>query len=229
MSKTKKILSILLLLAIILLSYFFEIHEQINLEALKTNHDKIKSYYFDNNMIFTLSFFTIYVFVTALSIPAATVLTLAGASVMSFSKATIVISFASTIGATLAFLLSRYLFRDWVEDKFKVQYEKANEGMNKNGSFYLLSLRLIPVVPFFVINMVMGLTNIKLSKYYVISQVAMLPATLVYVNAGTELSKINSIKDIISFKIFLSLSLIGLLPYILKVILTSVKNLQTHN
>ena len=180
-------------------------------------------------MIFTLSFFTIYVFVTALSIPAATVLTLAGASVMSFSKATIVISFASTIGATLAFLLSRYLFRDWVEDKFKVQYEKANEGMNKNGSFYLLSLRLIPVVPFFVINMVMGLTNIKLSKYYVISQVAMLPATLVYVNAGTELSKINSIKDIISFKIFLSLSLIGLLPYILKVILTSVKNLQTHN
>ena len=228
MSKTKKILSILLL-AIILLSYFFEIHEQINLEALKTNHDKIKSYYFDNNMIFTLSFFTIYVFVTALSIPAATVLTLAGASVMSFSKATIVISFASTIGATLAFLLSRYLFRDWVEDKFKVQYEKANEGMNKNGSFYLLSLRLIPVVPFFVINMVMGLTNIKLSKYYVISQVAMLPATLVYVNAGTELSKINSIKDIISFKIFLSLSLIGLLPYILKVILTSVKNLQTHN
>ncbi|MBU4395014.1 MAG: TVP38/TMEM64 family protein, partial [Proteobacteria bacterium] len=136
---------------------------------------------------------------------------------------TIVISFASTIGATLACMVSRFLLRDWVQARFGEKLERINEGIEQEGGFYLFTLRLIPVFPFFVINLAMGLTRIKLSTYYWVSQLGMLPGTLVYVNAGKELGKLETLAGILSPSLIFSFVLLGLFPITVKKIVGRIK------
>lgn len=181
-------------------------------------------YYVENKAQTLALYFLIYVLTTALSVPSATILTLAGAGIFGFWTSLIVISFASTFGATLALLGSRFLFKDIVQEKFGEKLSRINQGMEKEGAFYLFSLRLIPIFPFFMINLLMGLTNIKIPTYFFVSQAGMLAGTIIYVNAGVQLSEIQSTKDILSLDIILSFALLGIFPLLVKRILTWYRN-----
>lgn len=143
-------------------------------------------------------------------------MTLAGGALFGLSVGTIVVSFASSIGATAACVVARFLLRDWVQEKFGHRLAAFNEGIEKEGAFYLFTLRLIPVFPFFMINLVMGLTRMPLFRFYWVSQLGMLPATLVYVNAGRELAKIDSLSGILSPGMIISFALLGLFPLIVR-------------
>ena len=191
----------------------------LTFDYIKSHHDYFLNYYQQNKLLTIVSYFIFYVFVTALSIPAANILTLLGGAIFGFVGALIIISFASTIGATLAFLLSRTLFRDWVKKRLGKRFDQINQGIEKDGAFYLFSLRLIPVVPFFFINLSMGLTKMPIGKYFIVSQIAMLPGTVLYVNAGLQLSQLSSLEDVLSINIALSLAAMGLFPIIAKFLL----------
>jgi uncharacterized membrane protein YdjX (TVP38/TMEM64 family) len=138
-------------------------------------------------------YFGIYVLVTALSLPGAAIMTLAGGAIFGFLWGTVIVSFASTIGATLAFILGRFLFRDYVQRRFGRYLKAVNEGVERDGAFYLFMLRLVPIFPFFVINLVMALTPMKTVTFFLVSQVGMLAGTMVYVNAGTQIAQIDSL------------------------------------
>src|SRR5687767_10428349 len=162
------------------------------------------------------AFFAVYVAFTALSLPAATLLTLLAGAIFGLGWGTLLVSFASAIGATLAMLAARFVLRDWVQGRFAAQLQGINQGLQKDGGFYLFTLRLIPAVPFFLINLAMGLTPIRTWTYYWVSQVAMLPATLIYVNAGTQLARLESPRDILSWQLIGAFVLLGLFPLIAK-------------
>ena len=158
----------------------------------------------------------IYILVTSLSLPGAAIMTLAGGAMFGLLVGTIIISFASTIGATLACFVSRFILRDWVQGKFGDKLKTVNDGIAKEGSLYLFTLRLIPVFPFWLINLVMGLTKMPLKTFFWVSQVGMLAGTIVYVNAGKELAKIDSLSGILSPGLILSFVLLGVFPLIAK-------------
>ena len=158
----------------------------------------------------------IYIAVTALSLPGAVIMTLAGGALFGLVAGTVIISFASTIGATLACFVSRFLLRDWVQKKFADRLVAINNGIEKEGAFYLFTLRLVPVFPFFLINLAMGVTRLPLFQYYWVSQIGMLPGTIVYVNAGKELGKIESLSGILSPSLLASFVLLGLFPITVK-------------
>ncbi|MDH4317907.1 MAG: TVP38/TMEM64 family protein, partial [Desulfobulbaceae bacterium] len=159
----------------------------LTLEYLKSAHATFFRLYEAHRFPFIAAYMGIYIVTTAMSLPGATVLTLAGGGIFGLVVGTVVVSFASTIGATLACLASRFLLRDWIEHKFRDNLVTVNEGIAKEGAFYLFSLRLVPLFPFFIINLVMGLTRINVRTFFWVSQVGMLPATIVYINAGKEL------------------------------------------
>jgi uncharacterized membrane protein YdjX (TVP38/TMEM64 family) len=170
-----------------------------------------------NDLIREIASYTlIYIAVTALSLPGAAVMTLAGGGLFGLLVGTIVVSFASTIGATLAFLVSRFLLRDWVQTKFNDKLQPINDGIEADGAFYLFTLRLVPAFPFFIINLVMGLTPIKTIQFYLTSQIGMLAGTIVFVNAGTHLSKIDSLNGILSPGLLISFILLGIFPFLAK-------------
>ncbi len=186
------------------------------LENAKAQQAALNGFIEENLLIAAITYFALYVAVTAFSIPGAAVVTLLGAALFGFWFSLLLVSFASTIGATLAFLSSRYLLRDWVQTKFGDKLETINKGVEKDGAFYLFSLRLIPVVPFFLINLLMGLTPISVARYYLVSQLGMLPGTAVYLNAGTQLAEIDSLSGIVSPTVLASFALLGLFPIITK-------------
>lgn len=218
--KPALLISILLLVGIY---FYFDLGRYLTLENLKLQQNNIARFYDQNTVLTIFVYFVIYVVTTALSFPGATVLTLAGAAVFGLTTGTIIVSFASTIGASLAFLGARFLFRDAVQSRFQQHLETINEGVRKEGEFYLFTLRLIPLFPFFMINLVMGLTPISLFKYFIVSQIGMLPGTLVYVFAGVKLSEISSLGDIFSPDILVAFSLIGLFPLIAKKLIGGIK------
>ena len=158
----------------------------------------------------------IYIVVTALSLPGAAVMTLAGGAMFGFWIGCIVVSFASTIGATIACFVARFLLRDWVQNRFGDKLTSINKGIEKEGAFYLFSLRLVPIFPFFVINLAMGLTSIKLMTFYWVSQIGMVAGTMVYVNAGKELGQIESLSGILSPGLIISFVILGLFPITIK-------------
>lgn len=213
MSK-KMILGIILVTVIILLGLNFG--QYLTLENAKAQHALLNESIESNFAVAALTYFIAYILITAFSIPGAAVVTLLGAALFGFWTSLALVSFASTIGATLAFLSSRFLLRDWVQNKFGEKLETINKGVDKDGAFYLFSLRLIPVFPFFLINLLMGLTPMKVSKYYLTSQLGMLPGTAVYLNAGTQLAEIDSLSGIVSPSVLLSFALLGLFPIIAK-------------
>lgn len=168
-------------------------------------------------------FFLLYVVVTALSLPVATVLTLAGGALFGLLEGTLLVSFASSIGATLAFLASRFVFRDTVQQRFGRRLGGINEGMRREGALYLFTLRLVPVIPFFVVNLLMGLTTLPARTFYWVSQLGMLAATVVFVNAGTQLASLQSLSDILSPRIIGSFVLLGVFPLLARRVVAWVK------
>ncbi|ENM5756482.1 TVP38/TMEM64 family protein [Vibrio mimicus] len=204
---------ILIAIAALLVTQF---SQYLTLEVAKAKQAELASYIDAHLLQAALIYFVVYVLLTAFSIPGATVVTLLGAALFGFWLSLLLASFASTIGATLAFLSSRFLLRDWVQSKFAEKLLTINQGVERDGAFYLLSLRLIPVFPFFLINLVMGLTPISTWRYYWVSQLGMLPGTAVYLNAGTQLAEISSLGEIISLPVLASFVLLGVFPIIVK-------------
>ncbi len=224
-----KRLALLSLFAAALTAWFvFDLGQYLTLEALKTQQAAIDVIYRANPLLVIAAFFAIYVTLTALSVPGAAIMTLAAGAIFGVVTGTVLVSFASSIGATLAFLGSRYLFRDGVQARFGAQLSGINAGMARDGAFYLFSLRLVPVAPFFAINLLMGLTPIRTWTYYWVSQVGMLLATIVYVNAGTQLAQINSLRDIASPGLLGSFVALGLLPWVGKWIMAMIKRRQVY-
>ena len=219
----KKLMLATAIAIVLILLLFFDLHHYLTLEYLKSSKDKLNVFYNDNPLIVLGTYFVIYLTIAALSLPGAAVLTLAGGALFGLFAGTIVVSFASAIGATLAMLISRLLLKDWVQNRFSAQMATINTGILKEGEFYLFTLRLMPAVPFFVINLVMGLTPMRTVTFFWVSQLGMLPATLVYVNAGSELDKIQTIDDIFSLSLIISFFFLGIFPLLIKKIIIAIQ------
>lgn len=218
MSKLKLIL--VAIVAAALVAYFtLDLGRFLTLSYVQSQLSAIQSYADQNFIRAAGIYFLAYVAITALSIPGAAVVTLVGGAIFGLGWGTLIVSFASTIGATLAFMTSRLLLRDWVQSRFGSSLKSINAGVEKDGAFYLFSLRMVPVFPFFLVNLLMGLTPIRVVPYFFVSQVGMLLGTAVYVNAGAELGQIESLGGLVSLPIVLSFALLGILPWITKGIL----------
>ncbi|MBM4146333.1 MAG: TVP38/TMEM64 family protein [Nitrospira sp.] len=214
--KLKKIVILIVIAGLIVAVKVFGLDQYLTLSYLKGSLDTLKALYRDHSLMVIAGYFIIYVLTTSLSLPGASPLGIAGGALFGFWTATVVVSFASTIGATLACLVSRFLLRDWIQNKFGDKIAKINEGIEKEGAFYLFTLRLIPVFPFWLINLAMGVTKMPLFKFYWVSQIGMLAGTMVFVNAGKELAKIESVKGILSPSLIISFVLIGIFPITVK-------------
>lgn len=196
--------------------FFFDLQQLITLDKLKSQQETIISYRNQHAVLATTIYALVYIAVTGLSLPGASILTLAGGALFGLMWGTLIVSFASSIGATLAFLAARFLFRDAVKAKFGHLLKEIDTSIEQDGAFYLFSLRLVPLIPFFAINLVMGLTVLKTRTFYWVSQAGMLAGTLVYVNAGTQLAKIESLSGILSPALVGSFALLGVFPFIAK-------------
>jgi len=203
-----------------------DLERYLSLDYLKSSREAFAALYANRRLTVIAVYMLIYIAVTALSLPGAVVMTLAGGALFGLLLGTVVISFASTIGATLACFFSRFLLRDWVQRKFGDKLAAINAGIAREGAFYLFSLRLIPVFPFFIINLAMGLTPMGLGTFYWVSQLGMLPGTLVYVNAGKELGKIDSLGGILSPSLLISFAILGLFPLAVKKLMAAVRRRQ---
>lgn len=217
MNKTKILLVITL--AVVVAAYiFFDLGRFLTLDFIQSQLDEIQRFRDENFGLTALIYFTAYVAITALSIPGAVIVTLLGGAIFGVLWGTLIVSFASSIGATLAFLVSRLLLRDWVQLKFGNYLGPINRGVEKDGNFYLFSIRMVPLFPFFMVNLLMGLTPISVASFYTVSQVGMLVGTAVYVNAGSELAQITSLSGLVSPSVILSFVLLGLFPLAAKFI-----------
>ncbi|MGL5838140.1 MAG: FAD-dependent oxidoreductase, partial [Sphingorhabdus sp.] len=221
--------AILLLFAAAIIAFFiFDLGQYLTIDALKAQQSAIADAYAANPLYVIGAYVLIYIAVTALSLPGAAILTLAGGAIFGVFTGTLIVSFASTIGATLAMLTARYLLRDWVQARFGQRLRPINEGMERDGAFYLFSLRLVPVFPFFMVNLLMGLTPIRTFTYFWVSQLGMLLGTIVYVNAGTQLASIESLRDIASPGLLASFAALGLLPWVGKGIMAAIKRRRVY-
>jgi len=222
-----KIILAVLVAALIAAFFAFDLQQYLNLEFLKAQKDGLNQLFDQRPLLISAAFFLIYVVVTALALPAAAILTLAGGAIFGFWHGLILVSFASTIGATIAFLLTRYLFHDAIQQKFGERLEAINNGIESEGAFYVFGLRLVPLFPFFMVNSLLALTKLKTITFYWASQLGMLAGTAVFVNAGTQLAEISNTSDILSLKLLLSFALLGVFPIIAKQILKVLKNRKT--
>lgn len=202
---------------------YFNLGQYLSLEYIKASQATFNDLYQSHQFLVIAAYMGVYIAVTALSLPGAAVMTLASGAMFGLIVGTVVVSFASTIGATLACIVSRYLLRDWVQGKFGDKLGAINAGVEKEGAFYLFTLRLVPIFPFFVINLVMGLTRMRLSTFFWVSQVGMLAGTIVYVNAGKELAQIDSLAGILSPGVLISFAVLGLFPITVKKLLALYK------
>ena len=222
MTKTRALI-LLAVVAIIAAFFVFDLGQYLNLDYLKSRQSGLAEYYAAHRGRTVLVFSAIYVAVTALSIPGATILTLAAGAVFGLLWGSVIVSFAASIGATLAFLISRFVLRDTVQAKFGERLKAINAGVEKDGAFYLFTLRLVPAFPFFLVNLLMGLTALPTRTFYWASQLGMLPGTIVYVNAGTQLAKIDSLRGILSPAIIFSFVLLGIFPLIAKKVIDVIR------
>jgi pyruvate/2-oxoglutarate dehydrogenase complex dihydrolipoamide dehydrogenase (E3) component/uncharacterized membrane protein YdjX (TVP38/TMEM64 family) len=217
------------LFAVALFAWFkLGLGQYLTLDSLKAQQAGIAAFQADNPLLVIAVYFLVYVALTALSVPGAAIMTLAGGALFGVVTGTLIVSFASTIGATLAFLSSRFLLRDAVQSRFGERLKAINEGVERDGAFYLFSLRLVPVFPFFMVNLVMGLTPIRTWTYYWASQLGMLLGTVVYVNAGTQLAAIESLSDVASPALLGSFVALGLLPWAAKWIMALLKRRRVY-
>jgi uncharacterized membrane protein YdjX (TVP38/TMEM64 family) len=218
----KKATLVLVLLGAIVAYFVFDLGQILSLENFKASQADIVAAKDANPLLYISGFFLLYVAVTGLSSPGAAIMTLIAGALFGVLIGTIIVSFASTLGATLAFLSARFVLRDWVQGKFGERLRAIDEGLEKDGAFYLFTLRLIPVFPFFVINLLMGLTRIKTRTFFWVSQLGMLPATIVFVNAGTQMSRIESTAGLLSPALIASFVALALFPWAAKAIVALV-------
>ena len=226
MKKALNSRSLVVLVVVLLIAAFFvfDLGQYLTLDYLKSQRQSFLDFYAQNRFATLAIYFAIYVAVAALSLPGAAVMTLAGGAVFGLATGLLLISFASTIGATLAFMISRFVLRDTVQNRFREKLKAINAGVEKEGDFYLFTLRLIPLFPFFVINLVMGLTPMKTWRFYLVSQIGMLPGTAVFVNAGSQLGALESLSGILSPGLILSFALLGIFPLLAKKLVSFIKS-----
>lgn len=210
----KKILIFIFIALVFIVGFNYD--EVLSFNLIKQKYGDIQLLINDRYLFYYLLFFLGYIVVTALALPISLLKTLLAGALFGLLPGVILTSFASTIGSTLCFLISRYLFKDIFQEKYKKYLVKVNLGIKEEGLLYLLFLRLSPIFPFFLINLTFGLTQMKWTNFYWISQLGMLPATVLFVNAGNQLSQINNLEDILTMKVIVSLSAIGLLPIVTK-------------
>ena len=221
---TGKIFFGLVFFAIITISYFADLSDIISFEIIKNTYQDIKLLVAKNYYFYFIVFFIIYVVVTAFALPISLLKTLLAGALFGFWPGLILVSFASSIGSTFCFLFSRFALRAYVQKRFNNYLEKINKGIEEDGWLYLLFLRLSPVFPFFIINLVFGLTKMKTFQFYLVSQVGMFIGTAIFVNAGAQISSLNSIEEILTAKIIISLTLIGIFPLMIKYLYKKFKN-----
>ena len=222
--RSPKILVILVIILAFTAWWLLDLGSYLQLETLKQNVGDLREWCRNNLLLAGLIFFVVYIAVTGLSLPGSAVMTLAGGALFGFWYALLLVSFASTIGATVAFLVSRLLLRDWVQQRFGRYLAALNSGFEKDGAFYLFSLRLVPLFPFFVINLLMGLLPIRTWPFYWVSQLGMLPATVLFVNAGTQLGELDSLSGIISLPLLGSFVLLAIFPFIARGLVAVMKS-----
>jgi len=218
-----KLLIVAIIVTVFGAFFYFDLGSYLTLEYIKENQENLQNYYLNNKFLTMGIFFGIYIVATAMSFPGATILTLLGGAIFGLGWGLVLVSFASTIGATLAFLMSRTVLRDTIQNKFGDKLKTFNEGVEREGALYLFTLRLVPIFPFFLINTVMGLTPMTVGKFYIVSQLGMLLGTAVYVNAGVQLSQLDSLSGILSPELIGSFALLGVLPIISKKIIEMIK------
>jgi uncharacterized membrane protein YdjX (TVP38/TMEM64 family) len=216
-SSARRWLLLFSLVVAVIAFFVFDLQRFLKLEYLQEQREQLQRWVESNYLVCWLIFFVVYLAVSALSIPVgAPALSLLAGFLFDLVIGTVLVSFASTAGGALAFLASRYLFREAVERRFQRWLEAINRGLARDGVFYLLTLRLVPVVPFTATNLVMGLTRMRLWTFWWVSQLGMLPGTILYVNAGKQLGSIRSPSDVLSPAMLISLALLGLVPLMLK-------------
>jgi pyruvate/2-oxoglutarate dehydrogenase complex dihydrolipoamide dehydrogenase (E3) component/uncharacterized membrane protein YdjX (TVP38/TMEM64 family) len=225
----KKIVLLLIAASLVGLFFHFNLHQLLTLDGLKSSMNDFSQLREESPLLVIGGFFLLYVAVTALSLPGAAILTIASGALFGIVEGLIIASFASSIGATLAFLVSRYLLRDSIKQRFPERLAAIDAGIEKEGGFYLFTLRLVPIFPFFLINMLMGVTAFKSWTFYWVSQVGMFLGTFVYVNAGTQLAQIDSLSNILSFNLIVSFALLGLFPIIAKGIVNMIKKRRVYS
>lgn len=226
--KLKRALLVLLVIALIAAFFLFDLDRFLTLDALKQSHQDFLTFKAKSPLLLSAACFALYVLAAALSLPGALIMTLAMGAIFGLVTGTILVSFASSIGATLAFLASRYVLRDAVQKRFGDKLKAINDGIEREGAFYLFTLRLVPIFPFFLINLVMGLTPMRARTFYWVSQVGMLAGTVVFVNAGTQLAQLQSLSGIMSPKLLFSFALLGIFPIIAKKILSFIKGKRVY-
>ena len=226
--KPSRLLLLLVIVSGIAAFFYFDLQQFLTLEMLKSKQAAIVDYKTAHPTSSMMLYGLIYIVVTGLSLPGAAILTLAGGAVFGLLWGTVIVSFASSIGATLAFLVARFLLRDSVENRFGDRLAAINNGIAKDGAFYLFTLRLVPLFPFFMINLLMGLTAIKVRTFYWVSQLGMLAGTIVYVNAGTQLGKIESLSGILSPTLLVSFVLLGIFPLLAKALVERIKKYHVY-
>jgi uncharacterized membrane protein YdjX (TVP38/TMEM64 family) len=212
MNTKAKVALVVLIAGLIGLFFFLDGTRYLNLAYLQEIRGTAAAYVEANPVTSSLAYFGLYVAITALSIPGAAAMTLAGGAVFGFAWGFVLVSFASTSGATLAMLVSRTVLRDWVEKRFAGNLEVVHKGLAADGPYYLFGLRMVPLIPFFAINLMMGLTRISVWQFYWVSQLGMLGGTVVYVFAGSQLAGVDNVGDIMNPGLIVAFSLIGLFP-----------------
>lgn len=224
----KRLALLALLVAAILAYFWFDLGQYLSLDQFKAQQAEIIAAKDAAPALYIGGFFLLYVGVTALSLPGAAIMSLIAGALFGVVTGTILVSFASTIGATLAFLSSRFVLRDWVQGKFGDRLKAIDDGIARDGAFYLFTIRLIPLFPFFVVNLVMGLTRIPARTFYWVSQIGMLPATIVFVNAGTQIGAIDSTAGLLSPTLIGSFVLLGLFPWIARMLVAGAKKIRAR-
>jgi pyruvate/2-oxoglutarate dehydrogenase complex dihydrolipoamide dehydrogenase (E3) component/uncharacterized membrane protein YdjX (TVP38/TMEM64 family) len=219
----KKLILVALLVALVVAFFAFDLGRFLSLDYIKSRQAEFTALAAEKPLSVGGAFLAIYVAVTALSLPGAAIMTLAAGAIFGLGTGTLIVSFASAIGATLAMLVARYVLRDSVQSKFGARLAELDKGIEREGAFYLFTLRLVPIFPFFLINLLMGLTKMRAWTFYWVSQIGMLAGTLVYVNAGTQLAKIDSLKGILSPGLIGSFVLLGVFPLVAKKVIDAIK------
>ena len=225
----KKIILLLIATLLVVLFFYFDLHHLLTLEGLKASMNDFHQWREQSPLLVIGGFFILYVTVTTLSLPGAAILTIASGALFGIVEGLIIASFASSIGALLAFLVSRYLLRDSIKKRFPERLAAIDKGIETEGGFYLFTLRLVPIFPFFMINLLMGVTSFKSWTFYWVSQIGMFLGTFVYVNAGTQLAQIDSLTNILSFNLIISFALLGLFPLIAKAIVNTIKKRRVYS
>ncbi len=223
---TKKIVLLAVVIGFLAAVKLSHLSDYFTLSYIKASQSRFETLYAQRPFFVIALYSAIYILVASLSLPGAALMTIAGGALFGLYTGTVVVSFSSSIGATLACFISRYLLRDWVRSRFGGKLATVTKGIEREGAFYLFTLRLIPVFPFWLINLLMGLTNMPLRTFYWVSQAGMLAATIVYVNAGRELSRIDSLSGILSPRLVLSFAVLGIFPLAVKKLISLYKTVK---